>query len=90
MRKLGAALMLVGVFVGVLMAYFVYAGGPAPWGLEWMIWVGMIKLGLAGSLGMIGAGAFVRRVGIRRRRREELSPTSHGRLEDERHQPPVS
>ena len=70
MRKLGAVLMLLGVLVGGLMAYFVSAGGPAPWGLAWAIWIGMIKLGLAGSLGLIGAGAFVRRVAIRRERRE--------------------
>jgi hypothetical protein len=68
-RKLGALLMLLGVLVGGLMAYFVSVGGPAPWGLRWAMWVGMIKLGLAGSLGLIGAGAFVRRVAIRREQR---------------------
>ena len=81
MRKLAALLMFLGVLVGVLMAYLVYAGGPPPWGIDWMIWVGMIKLGLVGSLGLIGVGAFVRRVAIRREAREGLPTANQDQLD---------
>ena len=68
MRRLGGILMALGLVVGALMAAAVIAG--ADWfGVHWVIWVGMVKLGVAGALGLIVAGAFLRRAARRREQR---------------------
>ena len=42
-------------------------------GLHWLILVGLAKLTLAGALGLIAAGAFVRRLAIRAEQRQLVS-----------------
>jgi len=48
--------------------------GPAIPGLPWLVAVGLVKLTLAGSLGLIGAGAVLRRLAIRAEQREAMLP----------------
>ena len=69
MRKVAVVLMGLGVAVGGVMALWLLAGGPPAWGLDWVLWVGTVKLGLASALGLIGSGAIVRRLAIRREQR---------------------
>jgi hypothetical protein len=70
MRGVGAALMGLGVLIGVAMGVLVALGGPPRWGLDWVIWVGMIKIGLAGAIGLLAAGAILRRVAVRQELRD--------------------
>jgi len=61
-------------------------------GLHWMILVGLAKLTLAGSLGLIAAGAVVRRLAIRAEQRDahllisqrEISGRPPSEAEDQR------
>lgn len=75
MRRLAALLMGLGVAVGV-------AGGlgilfaPTFAGLQWLIAVGLVKLTLAGSFGLIAGGAVVRRLAIRAEMRDLSLPRS--------------
>lgn len=71
MKRLGGIFIVLGVVVGTLMAAAVIAG--AEWfGVHWVIWVGMVKLGLAGALGLIAAGAILRRTARRGEERERV------------------
>ena len=71
MRTLGNALMGLGVLVGggVAVAMLFNIGIP---NLSWFVAVGLVKLILAGSLGLIGAGAFIRRLALRAETRDRL------------------
>jgi hypothetical protein len=69
MRRLSGLLMGLGAFVGVLMGIAVFVGAER-FGLTWIVWVGMIKLGVAGAIGLMAAGAFMRRTARRRELRE--------------------
>jgi hypothetical protein len=71
MRTLGNALMGLGVLVGggVAVAMLLTIGLP---NLSWFVAVGLVKLVLAGSLGLIGAGAFIRRFALRAETRDRL------------------
>jgi hypothetical protein len=66
--------MALGVLVGCAMGLVVMMGGPPPWGLDWVLWIGTIKIGLASAVGLLASGAVVRRVALRRERRESLRP----------------
>jgi hypothetical protein len=72
MRRLSAVLMGLGVALGagVSLAMLFHLRIP---GVHWLILVGLAKLTLAGSLGLIAAGAVVRRLAIRAEQRQ-LSP----------------
>jgi hypothetical protein len=71
MRTVGNALMGLGVLVGggVAVAMLLNIGLPS---LSWFVAVGLVKLILAGSLGLIGAGAFIRRLALRAEMRDRL------------------
>lgn len=75
MRPLSAALMGLGVALGAGLsaAILLHVGIP---GLHWLTLVGLAKLTLAASLGLIAAGAFVRRLAIRAEQRQLASVTT--------------
>jgi len=58
---------------GVSAAMLLHLGIP---GLHWMVLVGLAKLTLVGSLGLIAGGAVVRRLAIRAERRQAQLPGS--------------
>ncbi len=65
MRRFGQLLLLLGLAVGLgsVVAAFL------PWhlaGVAWLLGVGIVKLGLGSSLGLMAAGATMRRVAARR------------------------
>jgi hypothetical protein len=61
------------------MGVVVFAGAPRQWGLERMIWRGLVKVGLATSIGFLGAGAVLQRLAHRREeRRLDASTVSTG------------
>lgn len=66
MRKFGSFLIGAGVVLGVTVPIAMLGGIPLP-ALPWLVAVGMAKLVLLGSAGMMAAGA----VCIRLARREE-------------------
>jgi formate hydrogenlyase subunit 4 len=87
MRRIGAILMAVGVLVGCAMGVVVYAGAPRQWGLDWIIWIGLVKVGLATSIGFLGTGAAFQRLAHSREARmldASTLPTS-----DETDHPPA-
>jgi NhaP-type Na+/H+ or K+/H+ antiporter len=65
MRLLGQLLMALGGAVGgaVGLALLFHLSIP---GVPWLLAVGLVKLILAGSVGLLGAGAFVQRLANRR------------------------
>ena len=71
MRGLATVLMGLGVLLGagVSAAMLLHLGIP---GLHWMVLIGLAKLTLVGSLGLIAAGAVVRRLAIRAEQRQAL------------------
>ena len=71
MRLLGQLLMTLGVAVGgaVGLALLFHLSIP---GMPWLLAVGLVKLILAGSVGLLGAGAFVQRIGNRHNERPML------------------
>jgi NhaP-type Na+/H+ or K+/H+ antiporter len=73
MRLLGQLLMTLGVVVGgaVGIALLFHLSIP---GMPWLLAVGLAKLVLAGSVGLLGAGAFVQRLANRRDDRLMLPP----------------
>jgi hypothetical protein len=75
MRGLSAVLMGLGVLLGagVSAAMLLHLDIP---GLHWIVLVGLAKLTLVGSLGLIAAGAVVRRLAIRAEQRNALLPGS--------------
>jgi hypothetical protein len=64
MRLLGQLLMILGVAVGgaVGLALLFHLSIP---GVPWLIALGLAKLTLVGSAGLLGAGAFVQRLANR-------------------------
>ena len=71
MRLLGQLLMALGVAVAgaVGLALLFHLSIP---GVPWLLAVGLAKLTLAGSAGLLGAGAFVQRLANRRDQRPTL------------------
>jgi hypothetical protein len=71
MRLLGQLLMILGVAVGgaVGLALLFHLSIP---GVPWLIALGLAKLTLVGSAGLLGAGAFVQRLANRRDDRPAL------------------
>lgn len=63
-----------GLVVGVVLA--VGIGGGFHLALPWIVNVGLAKLTLAASLGLMAGGAFVRRLGLRREHGRELERAS--------------
>ena len=78
MRTFGAVLMGLGAAVGVALALALVAGPWLPWvaSLPWLVAVGLGKLTFISALGLIAAGAVMRRVG---RRADERAPVPETR-----------
>jgi hypothetical protein len=68
MRKLSAVMMGLGVLLGTAVSVAMLLDVEI--GLHWMLLVGLAKLTLAGSLGLIAAGAVLRRLAIRADQRD--------------------
>jgi hypothetical protein len=83
MKRLSAVLMGLGVALGagVSAAMLLHLGIP---GLHWLILVGLAKLTLAGSLGLIAVGAFLRRLAIRAEQREIAAGTTESHVASRR------
>ena len=69
MRRLSALLMGLGVALGAGVSSALMLHLQIP-GVHWLILVGLAKLTLAGSLGLIAAGAVVRRLAVRAEQRQ--------------------
>ena len=75
MRRLGKALMFVGLLVGG--AAVVAVSVPVHIvGIAWLIGVGLIKLTFAASLGLMAGGAVLQRIARRADERQQL-PAPH-------------
>lgn len=72
MKRLGFLLMIGGAAVGVAVAVGVAGGFHLA--LPWIASIAVAKLTLAASGGLMAAGAFVRRLGLRRETRSHLLP----------------
>jgi hypothetical protein len=74
MKRLGSALMALGVLVGVGAALWV-AAGLERIGLPWLVALGLVKLTIVASFGLMAAGAVLVRVARRTERGEETRRT---------------
>jgi hypothetical protein len=82
MKRLGSLLMALGVVVGAGAAAWIGVGLERA-GLPWLVAVGLVKLIVVASLGILAAGAMVARVANRREeaeRRRELMASLDGGL----------
>ena len=73
MKRLGSLLMLLGAVVGIVAAAGI--GGVFHLALPWLVNVGLAKLTLVASGGLMASGAVVRRVATRR---EQTAPLAAG------------
>ena len=71
MHLLAKLLMGLGLTLGAVVGLGMLLGVTLP-GIPWLVAVGTVKLTLAGSVGLIGAGAVLRRLAIRAERREQM------------------
>jgi hypothetical protein len=65
MKKLGSLLMLLGALIGVGASVWIAVGLDVA-ALPWLISVGLVKLAIASSLGVMGVGALLMRIANRR------------------------
>ena len=72
LRRIGSLLLFAGVTVGVAVGS-VIVFGLRPAGMSWWVAVGLTKLTLLGSGGLMSAGAVCLRLENRSRRRRELA-----------------
>jgi len=68
MRLFGAVFMALGLLVGMALSAFLLTGGAA-FGLTWVLSLVVAKLTFLGAIGLIGAGAVLRRIDRRRESR---------------------
>lgn len=61
---MGQLLIATGVLVGAAASVSILFI-PDSVGVDWLVGIGLVKLALIGSLGLIGAGAYVRRLARR-------------------------
>lgn len=61
MRPLGTALLILGLLVGGLVGLGLLTGVAIP-GVPWLVAVGLVKLTVLASLGLLGAGAALHRL----------------------------
>ena len=71
MRSLGTLLLALGVLLGMAMGLGLLAGISLP-GLPWLVAVGLVKLALVASVGLIAGGAVLHRLARRADERERL------------------
>jgi hypothetical protein len=67
--RVGTLLMVAGALVGFTLGIAVTAGFD-PLHLPWLVSVGLVKLVMLASVGLIGAGAVFKRLATRSERRE--------------------
>jgi hypothetical protein len=72
MRRLAQLLMLLGVLLGGAIGVAILLGVSLP-GLSWFLAVGLAKLTLIGSGGLLAGGALLQRLANRRDDRARLS-----------------
>jgi len=84
MKRLGSALMMVGLLIGVVLGIAVTTDVRVN-GLPFLVAVGLAKITFVTALGFMGTGAAIRRLGVRNEQRtlaslarpnEELKPTA--------------
>jgi hypothetical protein len=68
MKKLGSLLMVLGALIGVGASVWIAVGLDVVT-LPWLISVGLVKLTIASSLGVMGAGAVLTRIANERDKR---------------------
>lgn len=73
MRRFGQLLAVVGSIIGIAAALTMILPLHLA-GISWLIAVGLIKLTLAASLGLIAGGAVLQRIARRAEERERLPP----------------
>ena len=73
LRRTGTALSLIGLGLGTLLGVGWLLQVQVA-GLPWIVVVGLVKLGFLGSVGMIGAGAVMRRLASWTDRPPQLPP----------------
>jgi hypothetical protein len=71
MRPLGSILMATGVLVGVLVGFALLTGITMP-GVPWLVAVGLVKLTLFASVGLLAAGATLHRLARRSEERAKI------------------
>jgi len=72
MKRLGSLFMGAGLVVGIALGVGVIAGINVG-GVPLLVAIGLGKLTFAAALGMMGAGAVLRRLALRRDQREPMS-----------------
>ena len=72
MRRLGDVLMWTGAAVGAAVGAGMMFGIGLP-GVPWLVAVGLVKLTLLGSVGLMGAGAVIHRLARRSEERGRLA-----------------
>ena len=82
MHLFGSVLLALGVFLGTAVALGITLGVTIP-GVSWLIAVGLVKLTLIASGGLMAGGAVLQRLAKRARERDLLSSRETTR-EDER------
>lgn len=75
MRVIGKALIWAGAAVGGVVVFAMLGGVPLPV-MPWIIAVGLVKLTLVGSAGLMAAGAVCNRLALRQEQRALLPPLS--------------
>jgi hypothetical protein len=73
MRLLGGVLLALGVGIGIAVALGMLVGIDIP-GVSWLVAVGLVKLTLIASGGLIAAGAVLQRLARRSDDRERIGP----------------
>ncbi len=78
MRRLGQGLLWLGASLGVAVG-LAWLTGVHPAGWSWILTVGVAKLTLASSLGLMGGGAVCLRLAQREQQRNRLSVSGPSR-----------
>ena len=78
MRRVADALMALGLTLGAVVSIGLLLGNFVVWahGLSWLLAIGIVKLTLAGALGLIAGGAALRRLANRAEERRRLGAST--------------
>lgn len=77
MRRIGQLLMLLGVAVGGAVGLAILLHITIP-GVSWLVAVGLAKLSLVASGGLLAAGATFQRIAARRESERQVLPRHEG------------
>jgi hypothetical protein len=75
MRPLGTLLLVLGALIGSMVGVALLFGVQLP-GLPWLVALGLVKLTLIASGGLMAGGAVLHRLARRAEERERLGPPS--------------